>query len=61
MANEEAKAEILSAIEWYDARGLCWLSVVTYIGIKALFGSWYELVASVRRPWRKGTVDAPGI
>lgn len=48
---EEAREEIRAAIIYYDERGLCWLSVVTFIGIKALFGSFSELLRSARRPW----------
>lgn len=48
MTDAEARDEIRAAIAWYDARGLCWLSVVTFIGIRALFGGWSELVRSLR-------------
>lgn len=51
MSDEEARAEIRAAIDWYDERGRCWLSAVTFIGICWAFGSWSEFVASVRRPW----------
>ncbi len=48
MTDVEARDEIRDAIAYYDARGLCWLSVVTFIGIKALFGGWLELLDSIR-------------
>lgn len=51
MTDEEARAEIRAAIEYFDERGRCWLSVVTFIGICWAFGSWTEFIASVRRPW----------
>jgi hypothetical protein len=48
VTDAEARGEIRAAIEWYDAQGKCWLSVVTFIGIRALFGGWLELVRQVR-------------
>lgn len=51
MTDAEARDEIRAAIEWYDGKGKCWLSVVTFIGIRALFGGFHELVRSVRRGW----------
>jgi hypothetical protein len=57
MTDANARDEIRAAIEWYDARGKCWLSVVTWIGIRALFGSWRELTDSVRRPFAGKKVE----
>lgn len=48
MTAEEARDEIKAAIEWYEARGLCWLSVVTFLGIRWCFGGFYELVDQLR-------------
>jgi hypothetical protein len=48
MTDEEAREEIRAAIAHYDERGQCWLSVVTFLGIKWCFGGWYELCRSIR-------------
>jgi hypothetical protein len=50
----EAMREIREAIKWYDERKQSWLSVVTFIGIRALFGGWFELLHSIGRPDRRG-------
>jgi hypothetical protein len=55
MTAAEARDEIRDAINWYDAKGKCWLSVVTFIGIKALFGGWWELVRSLRSTVRSSS------
>lgn len=52
MTNAEIREEIKAAIAWYEERGKCWLSVVTFIGFRALFGTWAE-VAIVRRDRQK--------
>jgi len=54
VTDTEAREEIKAAIEHYEARGACWLSAVTFLGIRQIFGSWYELVDGVRRPWAQG-------
>ncbi len=51
MTSAKAREEILAAITFYEERGTCWISVVTYLGINHLFGSWSELVGNLRRPW----------
>ncbi len=43
MTAKECREEMLAAIDWYQARGDCWISIVTYIGICYLFGSWANL------------------
>lgn len=65
MTDSEARDEIKAAIEYYESRGLCWISVVTYLAIRATFGGWLELLDSIRpttagRP-RKGEQDATRI
>jgi hypothetical protein len=51
--SQKAREEIRDAIEYYDRRGWDWVSVVTYIGIRHMFGSWSELVAELRPTWQK--------
>lgn len=53
MNDAEAREEIRAAIVYYDEHGWCWLSVVTFIGIRALFGGWHELIKSLRAPYRR--------
>jgi hypothetical protein len=48
----EALEEMREAIDHYDRCGYDWTSVVTYIGIKHLFGGWQELQRGIRRPWK---------
>lgn len=48
MTKAAARQEMRDAITYYEGRGLCWVSVVTYIGITALFGGWRELVDGLR-------------
>ena len=51
-----AQMEIMNAIAFYEDRGSDWLSVVTFLGIKHLFGGWHELtrgLTSGMRIYRK--------
>lgn len=43
-----AQQEIMDAIAFYDERKWNWVSVVTFIGIKHLFGGWLELERLLR-------------
>lgn len=47
-APADFREEIKAAIAYYEEHGKCWLSVVTFIGIKALFGGWFELTNDLR-------------
>lgn len=59
MTNVEAREEIRNAIAFYDGRGSCWVSAVTFIGIKALFGGWLELTKALQHNMRIYTPKTP--
>lgn len=53
MTADECRQDIKDCIAFYEARGSCWVSAVTYIGICYLWGgSWMDLERCFR-PYRR--------
>lgn len=50
-ADQKAQQEVLDCIAFYHSNGCTWIVAVSYICFTHMFGSWYELVKKIRRPY----------